>query len=105
MPTKGVIITSLADVLVEIAPAIDYGLLDCPREFPLADCAALCASHFVVIPLDAADWGARGMATVRAAIERVQQHDDPDLKLRTFQMVLTAVTRLERPLQLPIADA
>ena len=32
-------------------------------------------------PLEAADWGARGTATVRAAIERVQQHDNPDLKL------------------------
>lgn len=73
--------TALADMLAEIAPTYDYVLLDCPPRISLASYAALCASHFVVIPLEAADWGARGTATVRAAIERVQQHDNPDLKL------------------------
>lgn len=73
--------TALADVLVEIVPAYDYVLLDCPPRISLASYAALCASHYVVIPLEAADWGARGTATVRASIERVQQHDNSDLKL------------------------
>jgi chromosome partitioning protein len=89
--------TALADALVEIAPGYHYVLLDCPPRISLASYAALCASNFVVIPLEAADWGARGTAIVRAAIDRVQQHDNPELKLlgyvvskfkqrRTFQM-------------------
>jgi chromosome partitioning protein len=89
--------TALSDFLVELAPRYDYVLLDCPPRISLASYAALCASQYVVIPLEAADWGARGTATVRAAIERVQQHDNPDLKLlgyvvskfkqrRTFQL-------------------
>ena len=39
------------------------------------------ASDFVVIPLEAADWGARGTAAVRTIIELVQRHDNPRLKL------------------------
>jgi chromosome partitioning protein len=73
--------TALADVLVEIAPQYELVLLDCPPRISLASYAALCASDYVVIPLEAADWGARGTATVRAAIERVQQHDNPHLGL------------------------
>lgn len=73
--------TALADVLDAIAPDYDYVLLDCPPRISLASYAALCASDYVVIPLEAADWGARGTATVRAAIERVQEHDNPQLQL------------------------
>ena len=73
--------TALSDFLVELAPRYDYILLDCPPRISLASYAALCASQYVIIPLEAADWGARGTATVRAAIQRVQEHDNPDLKL------------------------
>lgn len=73
--------TALADALVELAPSYDYVLLDCPPRISLASYSALCASDHVIIPLEAADWGARGTATVRAVIQRVQQHDNPDLKL------------------------
>jgi chromosome partitioning protein len=72
---------ALAEVLAELAPRYDYVLLDCPPRISLASYSALCASHYVLIPLEAADWGARGTATVRAAIERVQQHDNPELRL------------------------
>jgi chromosome partitioning protein len=89
--------TTLADVLVEIGPDYDFVLLDCPPRISLASYAALCASHYVVIPLEAADWGARGTATVRAAIERVQQHDNADLKLLGY---VVSKFKLRRAFQL-----
>ena len=72
---------ALADAVAELRPAYEYILLDCPPRMSLASYAALCASDFVVIPLEAADWGARGTAAVRAIIELVQRHDNPRLKL------------------------
>jgi len=96
--------TTLADALAEIAPQYDFVLLDCPPRLSLSSYAALCASDFIVIPLEAADWGARGTPTIRAAIDRVQQHDNPSLRLlgyvvskfkrrRAFQMAYLAQIR------------
>jgi chromosome partitioning protein len=96
--------TALADTLAEIVPHYDFVLLDCPPRISLSSYAALCASDFVVIPLEAADWGARGTATVRAAIDRVRDHDNPQLQLlgyvvskfkrrRAFQMAYLAQIR------------
>ena len=70
----------------------------------LASYAALCASDFVIIPLEAADWGARGTASVRAIVQRVQRHDNPRLKFlgyvvskfkraRAFQLTYMAQIR------------
>ena len=70
----------------------------------LASYAALCASDFVVIPLEAADWGARGTASVRAIVQRVQRHDNPRIHLlgyvvskfkrtRAFQLTYMAQIR------------
>jgi len=73
--------TALADALTDLLPDYDYILLDCPPRISLPSYAALCASDGVVIPLEAADWGARGTSTVRAVIERVQKRDNPSLKL------------------------
>ena len=96
--------TALADALVDLTAAYDFVLLDCPPRISLASYAALCASDYVVIPLEAADWGARGTATVRAVVERVQQHHNPDLRLlgyvvskfkkaRAFQLTYLAQIR------------
>ena len=66
--------------------------------------AALCASDFIVIPLEAADWGARGTSTVRALLQSVRKFHNPRLKLlgyvvskfkraRTFQLTYLAQIR------------
>jgi chromosome partitioning protein len=89
---------------VDIVPFYDFVLLDCPPRISLSSYAALCASDYVVIPLEAADWGARGTASVQAAVERVQEHDNPHLRLlgyvvskfkrqRLFQMAYLAQIR------------
>jgi len=96
--------TALADALAEILPNYDYILLDCPPRISLASYAALCASDYLLIPLEAADWGARGTATVRAILDRVQQAANPNLKLlgyivskfkqaRAFQLTYLAQIR------------
>ena len=72
---------ALADAVTELLPSYDYILLDCPPRMSLASYAALCASDFVIIPLEAADWGARGTASVRAIVQRVQRHDNPRIQL------------------------
>ena len=43
--------------------------------------AALCASEFVIIPLEAADWGAQGIVQVTSAVEYVQQRYNEKLSL------------------------
>ena len=95
---------ALADAVTELLPDYDYILLDCPPRMSMASYAALCASDFVVIPLEAADWGARGTASARAIVQRVQRHDNPRLQLlgyvvskfkraRAFQLTYMAQIR------------
>jgi chromosome partitioning protein len=96
--------TALADAITEILPEYDYILLDCPPRMSLPSYAALCASDFVVIPLEAADWGARGTSAVRALLESVRRFHNPRLKLlgyvvskfkraRAFQLTYLAQIR------------
>ena len=43
--------------------------------------AALCASDYVVIPLEAADWGAQGIVQVTGAVDHVRERYNPNLVL------------------------
>jgi chromosome partitioning protein len=72
---------SLAEALREIRPAYDYLVFDCPPRLSLVSFAALCASDFVIIPLEAADWGAQGIVQVTAAVGHVRERYNPDLHL------------------------
>jgi chromosome partitioning protein len=53
----------------------------CPPRLSLVSFAALCASQYVIIPLEAADWGAQGIVQVTAAVHHVRNQYNPDLKL------------------------
>ena len=72
---------SLVDSLRAVRDRYDYFLFDCPPRLSLVSFAALCASDYVVIPLEAADWGAQGIVQVTAAVEHVRQRYNPNLKL------------------------
>ncbi|MBC8218424.1 MAG: AAA family ATPase, partial [Planctomycetes bacterium] len=72
---------SLAEGLREIRGQYDYIIFDCPPRLSLVSFAALCASQYVVIPLEAADWGAQGIVQVTAAVENVQSRYNPNLEL------------------------
>lgn len=71
---------SLVDPLEEVASFYDYILLDCPADISLITYAALCASDFLIVPLEAADWGALGTQHVRRAFEHVQDRFNSKLQ-------------------------
>ncbi len=71
---------SLIDPLGEVVSFYDYILLDCPADISLITYAALCASDFLIVPLEAADWGALGTQHVRRAFDHVQNRFNSKLQ-------------------------
>jgi len=59
----------------------DLVIFDCPPRLSLTSFAALCASRFVVVPMEAADWGAQGVSQVTEAVEYVRSHYNPQLSI------------------------
>jgi len=72
---------SLVDALRDLACRYDYVLLDCPPSLSLVSYAALCASDFVMIPMEAAHWGALGTQHVISAMAHIQEHYNSRLQL------------------------
>ena len=72
---------SLAEGLRGILGSYDYVLFDCPPRLSLVSFAALCAADHVLIPLEAADWGAQGVVQVTAAVNHVRERYNPHLNL------------------------
>lgn|GEM_PF-331828 len=72
---------SLIDPLREVSQQYDYILLDCPADISLITYAALCASDFLIVPLEAADWGALGTQHVRRAFDHVRETSNSRLQL------------------------
>lgn len=75
---------SLAESLAGIAANYEFIVFDCPPSLSLVSYTALCASQHVVIPLEAARWGALGTQHIAAAIELVQQNYNSDLRLMGY---------------------
>ena len=72
---------SLVEPLGKLRGQYDHLLLDCPPNLSLISFAALCAADYVLVPLEAADWGAQGIINVAAAMEYVKQRFNPKLRL------------------------
>lgn len=72
---------ALADPLTELRPLYDLIVIDCPPRLSVVTYAALCASDFALVPLEAADYGAQGIAQVNAAIAEVRRRHNPRLQL------------------------
>ncbi len=78
------LVLSLVDPLREASALYDYILLDCPADISLITYAALCASDFLLVPLEAAQWGALGTQHVLKTYEHVRQQYNVDLQLLGF---------------------
>ncbi len=57
----------------------DYIVFDCPPRLSLVNVAALTASDAIIIPMETADWGARGIQQVTEAVKYVRRHHNPRL--------------------------
>jgi chromosome partitioning protein len=77
---------TLMDPVSDWRQQYDYIVFDCPPRLSLVSYAALCASDFVIIPLEAADWGAQGIMQVTEAIEHVRQYFNPSLQLLGYMV-------------------
>jgi chromosome partitioning protein len=72
---------ALRESVEALRSAYDFIVFDCPPRLSVVSYAALCASDSVIIPLEAADWGAQGIVQVTAAIRQVQAQYNPRLRL------------------------
>lgn len=72
---------SLVDPVNSLRDRYRFVVFDCPPRLSLVSFAALCASDFVIIPMEAADWGAQGIMQVTEAIEYVKRRFNSRLKL------------------------
>ncbi|TWT48956.1 MinD/ParA/CobQ/CobA-like protein [Botrimarina hoheduenensis] len=72
---------SLRGVFGELRSRYDYVVLDCPPRLSLTSYAALCAGSHLLVPLEAADWGARGTQAVVATQRLVTRRHNPELQL------------------------
>lgn len=72
---------SFIDAMDALRPNYDMIVFDCPPRLSLVSFAALCASDCVVIPMEAADWGAQGIVQVTEAIRYVQRRHNSSLRL------------------------
>jgi chromosome partitioning protein len=72
---------SFVDPIESIRSLYDFVVFDCPPRLSLVSFAALMASDFVIVPLEAADWGAQGIMQVAAAVDHVQQRFNTRLRL------------------------
>jgi chromosome partitioning protein len=69
------------DPIASVRSQYDFILCDCPPRLSLVSFAALCASDAIIIPMEAADWGAQGVVEVTEAVRYVQEHHNPRLQL------------------------
>jgi chromosome partitioning protein len=78
------LVLSLVDPLAELGMIYDYILLDCPADISLITYAALCASDFLLVPLEVAQWGALGTQHVTKTCDHVRKRHNARLKLLGF---------------------
>jgi chromosome partitioning protein len=79
---------SLRAFLREVEHRFDVILIDCPPNLHLCSWNALVAADFVMVPLQAEDFGAQGIPHIQRAIDFALETANPKLKLLGYLVTL-----------------
>jgi chromosome partitioning protein len=78
----------LRDALAEVRDDFDLILVDCPPHVYLSAWSALVAADGVVVPLQAEDYGAQGIASLLDSIDHVRAGANPRLRLAGYLVTM-----------------
>jgi chromosome partitioning protein len=78
----------LRDALREVAGDFDLALIDCPPHIYLCAWTAMVAAHGIVVPLQAEDYGAQGVAAIQGSIDHVRSGANPRLAVLGFLLTM-----------------
>lgn len=88
-PTEeGALQTALRSFLREVEGRFDVTLIDCPPNLHLCSWNALLASDFVMVPLQAEDFGAQGITHIQRAIDLALSKYNPKLRMLGYLVTL-----------------
>ena len=85
---SGTLQVALRDFVRDVGQNFDVILIDCPPNLQLCSWAALVASDFVLVPLQAEDYGAQGITSVQRAVASVQQGPNANLRLLGYLITM-----------------
>ena len=78
----------MANLLAEVRSDFDIVLIDCPPNLHLCSWAALVASDYLVVPLQAEDYGAQGLGPVQRSVQTVRSGPNPVLHLLGYLITM-----------------
>jgi chromosome partitioning protein len=88
-PTEsGSLQTSLRTFLKEVKGRFDVTLIDCPPNLHLCSWNALLAADFVLVPVQAEDFGAQGITHIQRAIDLALEKYNPNLRMLGYLVTL-----------------
>lgn len=88
-PTEtGSLQTSLKSFLREVRGRFDVVLIDCPPNLHLCSWNALLAADFVMVPVQAEDFGAQGITYIQRAIDDALAKYNPNLRMLGYLVTL-----------------
>ena len=74
----------MAEFVAEIRDDFEFILIDAPPNLHLCSWAALTAADWLVVPIQAEDYGAQGLEPVQEAIASVQAGPNPSIRLAGY---------------------
>jgi chromosome partitioning protein len=85
---SGMLQVTLRDFLRDVGQDFDVVLIDCPPNLQMCSWSALVASDFVLVPLQAEDYGAQGITSVSHAVTAVQEGPNTSLNLLGYLITM-----------------